>query len=177
MAESEPNTDDITKPHNDVDIENVGHFAHRLSLDVTNDALAVASHRETDTEPSQSQNITDDEVTKGVSTDQQQSLPNTTANSSTSLEDCNTLQKHRNPVVRIRDASRTFVRWLRLKSKSINHLNGESNDTSWRLWRKSRKSTHGESLCKRALPPVPVSGASAEAVDQNSVEDYDVNHR
>ncbi len=47
MAESRPGVEDITRPPDstpdDIEVTNLDHFAHRLSLDVTNGAVSSAS--------------------------------------------------------------------------------------------------------------------------------------
>jgi hypothetical protein len=142
MAESRPGVEDITRPPDstpdDIEVTNLDHFAHRLSLDVTNGAVSSAS------------------LTNGGVTSQSQSVTEyvTTVNASTSFEDCSMARKRRNPVGRIRNASRTFVKWLRFKSKSINHISidrsagvgAETADSSWRPWRKNCKSGRAEQV-------------------------------
>ena len=157
----------------DGEVENLGNFAHRLSLDVTSDAITAASHNGTIADQAAT-NSQSDVADDGVS----QSLPNTPATASTSFEDCSVARKRRNPVGRIRDASRTFVKWLRFKSKSINHLNDsrgvENVDPTWKPWRKSCKGHRAEPVSKRALPPVPVAGAEArQPVVDGHEEDFE----
>lgn len=171
MAER-PNVDDIalavaaSTDIGDGEVANLGHLAHRLSLDVTSDAITAASHNGTIANDAATCDADDDGAT--------QSLPSTPAAASTSFEDCSVAKKRRNPVGRIRDASRTFVKWLRFKSKSINHINAdrgvENVEPTWKPWRKSCKGHRAEPVSKRALPPVPVAGAEAE---QHVVEVFD----
>ena len=205
MAESHPPVDGSVKRRNrksgsNDDKEELGRFAHRLSLDVTSDALALASHNGTipsstshgdcstshvhcstsqgpcstssgtcsgttcstsqgpcstssgtcSTSNYQTVEAPPTSSSTSTSTDRPQSLPNTPGGSGSrlteapSFEDCHKHHQHhhhhRNPVGRIRDVSRTLVKWLRFKSKSINSLNerGEA-DPPWRPWRKSCK--------------------------------------
>ena len=189
MAESQPPSDDSVKRRHqksssndteDIEKEELSRFAHRLSLDVTHDALVLASHN--GAVPSETSHTVSVEETEISSADRPQSLPNTPGGSGStsrlaeapSLDDCHKHQ-HRSPVGKIRDVSRTLAKWLRFKSKSINGLSdggeGVHVDPPWRPWRKSLKGARNE-LCKRALPPVPaVAGASAEVVVVNDVEE------
>ena len=153
MAESHPPVDSSVKRRSrrsTTDREELGRFAHRLSLDVTNDALALASHNGAPPSTSEQCQTVEEPppaASSLSSTDRPQSLPNTPGGSGSrlteapSFEDCHKHHHHhRNPVGRIRDVSRTLVKWLRFKSKSINSLNerGEA-DPPWRPWRKSCK--------------------------------------
>ena len=195
MAESQPPNEDSVKRRqrkstsNDTDggfeKEELGRFAHRLSLDVTHDALVLATHNGAalPLPASYAETVEESEIS---SADRPQSLPNTPAGGSCStsrlaeapsLDDCHKQHHHRNPVGKIRDVSRTLAKWLRFKSKSINGLSeggeGVQVDPPWRPWRKSVKGGRNE-LCKRALPPVPaVAGASAsgDVVVASEVED------
>ena len=192
MAESQPPSDNSVKHRQrkstsndteDIEKDDLGRFAHRLSLDVTHDALVLASHN--GAVPSASSHNETVEETELSSADRPQSLPNTPGSSGStsrlatapSLDDCHNRQ-HRNPVGKIRDVSRTLAKWLRFKSKSINGLSdggeGVHVDPPWRPWRKRSVKSGRNELCKRALPPVPavaVAGASAEVVVVNDVED------
>ncbi len=157
--------------------DDLGRFAHRLSLDVTHDALTLASHNGGISTATASQiERVEEPPTASSSSERPQSLPNTPGGSGTRLAEApsyDECRKHhqKTPVGKIRDVSRTLAKWLRFKSKSINGLNdrgeGVHVDPPWRPWRKSTK-TARQDLCKRALPPVPVGGGASVAASGES---------
>jgi len=175
---SRRSTSNVTDNDAATESDDLGRFAHRLSLDVTHDALTLASHNGGITTAAASQIEIDEEPpTASSSSERPQSLPNTPGGSGSRLAEApsyDECRKHhqKTPVGKIRDVSRTLAKWLRFKSKSINGLNDRGEvvhvDPPWRPWRKSTK-TARQDLCKRALPPVPVGGGATETACGESV--------
>ena len=174
---SRRSTSNVTDNDAATESDDLGRFAHRLSLDVTHDALTLASHNGEITTAAASQIEIDEEPPTASSSERPQSLPNTPGGSGSRLAEApsyDECRKHhqKTPVGKIRDVSRTLAKWLRFKSKSINGLNDRGEvvhvDPPWRPWRKSTK-TMRQDLCKRALPPVPVAGGAAETACGESV--------